>query len=79
MALEERYCPYCKQQLTPWEAPPETWWGIILVCNNNECSYYVGSNCNIANKRDDSRLGTRYAEDPANNYEPFNLLSWCPF
>ncbi len=78
MALEERFCPHCKQKLEPWIAPPETWWGEILVCNNNECPYYKDSDKTIYNKRSDSRLGTRYAEDPGNGYKPFNLLSWCP-
>lgn len=71
-------CPHCGSELQIWIAPPETWWGEILVCNNNECPYFKGSNENIANKRDDSRLGCRYAIDPGNEYKPFNLLSWCP-
>lgn len=72
------YCPHCGQQLEVWLAPPETWWGEILVCCNNECSFFLNSNNNIHNKRDDSGLGCRYAIDPNNEYRPFNLLSWCP-
>ncbi|EPR31412.1 hypothetical protein dsat_1001 [Alkalidesulfovibrio alkalitolerans DSM 16529] len=78
MTYAERFCPHCGDKLCEWEAPPETWWGIILVCNNNDCSYFKGSNDEIAGKRDDSGLGTRYAEDPKLDYAPFNLLSWCP-
>ncbi len=71
-------CPHCGSELETWIAPPETWWGEILVCNNNECPYFKDSNESIYNKRDDSRLGCRYAIDPGNEYKPFNLLAWCP-
>jgi len=75
---KKHVCPHCKCELEAWIAPPETCWGEILVCNNNDCPHYKGSDENILNKRDDSRLGCRYAVDPDNGYKPFNLLAWCP-
>lgn len=75
--LEERNCPHCNEPLSPWIAPPESGWGVIVVCNNNKCPHYVGSDDLIVNKRDDSNLGCRYAENPDNKYTPFNLLAWC--
>ncbi|OEU65911.1 MAG: hypothetical protein BA863_03225 [Desulfovibrio sp. S3730MH75] len=75
--LEERYCPHCKEELSPWIAPPESGWSVLMVCNNNDCSFYNGSDADIINKRDDSCLGCRYAENPDNNYSSFNLLAWC--
>jgi len=78
--MEIRYCPHCKMELTHWEAPPDTGWGTLLVCFNNECSFYRNSVDDIENKGDErSRIGCRYAEDPANNYQAFNLLAYCPF
>ncbi|MHC1790703.1 hypothetical protein [Solidesulfovibrio sp.] len=74
--LEERYCPHCKAQLQPWVGPPETGWGEILVCNNNDCTFYIGSKTDIQHKDEDNSLGCRYAEDPDNGYTSFNLLAW---
>ncbi len=73
--LEDRICPHCQKPLEPWVAPPGSGWGIIMVCNNNKCPHYEGSDQDILNKRDDSGLGCRYAENPDNGYKPFNLLS----
>jgi hypothetical protein len=75
--LEDRVCPHCKKPLEAWLAPPETGWGVIVVCFNNECEYYKGSGEDIINKRDASRMGCRYAENPDNNYASFNLVAVC--
>jgi hypothetical protein len=76
---QTRYCPYCKQPLEKWLAPPDTGWGEILVCFNNNCEFYTGSKDDILYKGEDQRhLGCRYAEDPSNNFESFNLLAICP-
>ncbi|XPV75287.1 MAG: hypothetical protein ACNI27_11650 [Desulfovibrio sp.] len=75
--LEDRMCPHCDAAMEPWLAPPETGWGIIVVCPNDKCSHYCGSDQDIIGKRKDSRLGCRYAENPDTNYEPFNLLAVC--
>lgn len=77
VTLEERDCPHCQKRLEPWLGPPDTGWGVILVCNNNECSYYAGSKDDILNRREESNLGCRYAEDPDNKYVPFALVAWC--
>ncbi len=77
---EQRYCPYCQQPLEEWEAPQDTGWGILLVCNNNKCPFFRDSANDIENKGDANRfMGCRYAEDPANNYNSVNLLAVCPF
>ncbi len=76
MALEERFCPHCKSKLEPWIAPPETGWGKILVCCNNACTHYDGSGADIINKEEESPVGCRYAEDPDNKYNAFNLAAW---
>lgn len=75
--LEERNCPHCGKMLEPWLGPPETGWGVILTCNNNECPYFAGSKEDILHRRDDSPLGCRYAEDPDNGYKSFALAAWC--
>ncbi len=75
--LEDHDCPHCKEPLKPWLGPPESGWGVLLVCNNNECSYYKDSDKEIINKRDDSKLGCRYAENPENGYKSFNLVAVC--
>ena len=77
--LEQRHCPHCQAQLDPWIGPPESGWGEILVCNNNECPFFRSSNADIRNKDEDNSLGCRYAEDPANGYQSFNLLAWYKF
>jgi len=73
----DRKCPHCGEILQPWEGPPETGWGLILVCNNNQCPYFCSSNDCVANFQPESKLGFRYAEDPMNNYASFNLASYC--
>lgn len=75
--LEDRVCPHCNTPMEAWLAPPDSGWGVIVVCNNNECPHYKGSDSDIINKRDDSRLGCRYAENPENGYSPINLLAVC--
>ena len=75
--LEDHNCPHCNKPLEPWVAPPDTGWSVILVCNNNQCPHYVNSDKDIINKRDDSNLGCRYAENPENGYKPFNLIALC--
>lgn len=76
--FEERTCPHCGSQLEPWVAPPASGWDVVLVCNNDKCPHYDGSSHDIEGKRDGSRLGCRYAENPDNGYKPFNLLAVCP-
>ncbi|MFW6054481.1 MAG: hypothetical protein ACOC9D_01145 [Thermodesulfobacteriota bacterium] len=76
---EKMTCPHCQNELTKWIAPPDSGWGEILVCFNDECPFYLGSADNIINKGEDQRsLGCRYAVDPANKYEPFSMLAVCP-
>ena len=74
---EERFCPHCGSKLETWIGPPESGWGEILVCNNNECRYYRDSKTDILYKDEDKNLGCRYAENPDNGYKPFALLAWC--
>ncbi|MES9997454.1 hypothetical protein [Desulfovibrio aminophilus] len=75
--LEDRTCPHCHKPLEPWVAPPGSGWGVIVVCNNNQCPHFQNSDKEIINKRDDSNLGCRYAENPDNGYKPFNLVALC--
>lgn len=72
-----RTCPHCGSTLQPWLGPPETGWGMLLVCNNNTCPLFAGSNECVADFNPDSKVGFRYAEDPDNGYKPFNLASYC--
>ncbi|GAB6162007.1 hypothetical protein JCM12298_11660 [Desulfothermus naphthae] len=77
---EKRYCPYCHQEMEYWLAPPETGWGYIYVCFNNQCTFYRNSSDNILNKGEDQRhFAARYGEDPANNFHPINILAYNPF
>lgn len=73
--LEDRVCPHCGKPLEAWVAPPDTGWGLLMVCFNNDCPHYSTSVEDIVNKRDDSRMGCRYAENPDNNYCAFNLVA----
>lgn len=73
--VDERVCPHCGSCLGPWEAAPETGWGEILVCCNNDCSYFLESKATIENQGGSHR-GYRYAEDPGNGYEAFPLVTW---
>lgn len=75
--LEDRTCPHCNTALEPWVAPPGSGWGVIMVCYNNQCPHYAGSDKAIINKRDDSNLGCRYAENPDEGYRGFNLVAVC--
>lgn len=75
---EKRLCPHCGQPLEIWIGPPESGWGELLVCNNNGCCYYTGSQTDIRYKDEDNHLGCRYAENPDNDYKPFALLAWMP-
>jgi len=73
---DTRCCPHCGVALEPWLGPPESGWGEILVCNNNECSFFKGSPSTIRHTEEGSALGVRYAEDPDNDYIPFSLVAW---
>jgi hypothetical protein len=73
---ETRVCPHCGSTLGEWIAPPETGWGMIVVCNNNDCPFFVKSGCSIEHKDPDNPFGCRYAENPENGYKPFNILAW---
>lgn len=70
-------CPHCGELLQPWEGPPETGWGLILVCCNNQCPLFASSNEDVTDFNPESKLGFRYAEDPLNGYKSFNLASYC--
>ncbi|MBG0790781.1 MAG: hypothetical protein H0S80_09815 [Desulfovibrionaceae bacterium] len=76
--LPDRECPHCGKIMDAWLAPPETGWGVILICNNNNCPHYLNSEGDILHKRDDSHLGCRYAENPDNGFKPVNVLAVCP-
>lgn len=76
--LEDRDCPHCGKLMSPWLPPGETGWGVILICENNSCPFYLGSENDIAHKREDSHLGCRYALNPDNGYKPVNVLAVCP-
>lgn len=76
--LPDRECPHCGKVMEAWLAPPETGWAVILICNNNSCPHYLGSEEDILHKREDSHLGCRYAENPDNGFKPVNVLAVCP-
>lgn len=77
---EQRFCPHCNEEMEYWLAPPESGWGYIYICFNNQCEFYRGSVDEIENKGEDKRrLGCRYAEDPSNYDRPVNILAYCPF
>lgn len=75
---EQRICPHCDIELESWIGPPETMWGEIFVCNNDECVYYLSSNDCLSEQGAKESLAFRYAVDPMNNDKSFNLLSWMP-
>jgi len=74
--LPTRTCPHCGSELGEWEAPPESGWGLLLVCNNNDCTLFANSGCSIENKDPENSFGCRYAENPDNGYKPINILAW---
>ncbi|MCA1945911.1 MAG: hypothetical protein LDL30_11630 [Desulfovibrio sp.] len=76
--MDQRTCPHCHSVLESWIGPPESGWGELFVCNNNDCQYYLTSNTCLVEQGGKDCLGFRYAEDPMNNYSSFNLLSWFP-
>lgn len=76
--LEDHDCPHCGKPMEPWLPPAETGWDVILICNSNSCPFYLGSEDDIAFKREDSHLGCRYALNPQNGYKPVNVLAVCP-
>jgi hypothetical protein len=76
--FEEHSCPHCEVQLTPMLGPPGSGWGVILVCQNNQCPFFAGSPEDIQGKRDESNVGCRYAVNPDNGYKPFNMIAWRP-
>lgn len=74
---KDRKCPHCGSTLQPMEGPPETGWGIILVCDNNQCPYFLGSNDTVHEFNPESAIGFRYAENPDNGYQNFCLAAYC--
>jgi len=76
MMTEERRCPHCGALLVAQLGPPDSGWGEILVCENNECKYFLGSDKDIRYKPGDSPLGCRYAEDCEAGFRPFNMLAF---
>lgn len=73
----DRKCPHCNETLLPWMGPPETMWGVLLVCNNNKCPHFQESNDCVTEFNPESKIGYRYAEDPSNDYKSLNLASYC--
>lgn len=73
---DKRSCPHCGSLLCSQIGPPDSGWGELLVCENNECVVFSGSNENIRYKPSDSPLGCRYAEDVDGGYKPFNMLAF---
>lgn len=72
---EKHVCPYCQSELGPWEGAPETGWGLLYVCCNNSCSYFLDSR-DCLESQGGSHRGYRYAIDPENNNEVFPLVTW---
>lgn len=75
---DKRICPHCNTELDSWMGPPETMWGEIFVCNNDDCSFYLSSNESLCDQGAKESMAVRYAVDPMNHDKPFNLLSWMP-
>lgn len=75
---EERRCPHCGSVLEEWIAPPETGWGALLVCNSNECEYFLASNDCLTSQGARKCLGYRYAEDPLANHAEVALVAYFP-
>jgi hypothetical protein len=74
---ESRSCPHCSSTLDSWYPPPETCWSELLVCNNNQCIYYLDSHKSIE-EQGGSHRACRYAEEVDCGYRPVALVSWFP-
>ncbi len=71
-------CPHCDKALDSWIGPPESGWGELFVCNNDECHFFLTSNSSLIEQGAKESMGVRYAVDPMNKCRPFNLLAWMP-
>ncbi len=78
MSACERVCPHCGSVLEEWIAPPDTGGGELMVCNTNECVYFVHSNECLTEQGARSSMGYRYAEDPLADYQEVALACWVP-
>ena len=76
MIEEDNICPHCGQPLDQWEPHPESGWDHdLLICNNDECAYFVEGRKKIG---DEFRVnfGYRYCYDPWKG-RPIALITWC--
>jgi len=72
----EHTCPYCHKDLVSWEPPDEAGWDHdLMVCENNECSYFVKGEAKSAKTMTGISATATAMTLQTGNELP--ILAWC--
>ena len=69
-------CPHCGEELSRWEPSPESGWDTdLLICNNDECAYFVKGRKKICDECS-VNFSYRYCYNPSKGSN-VALAAWC--
>jgi hypothetical protein len=69
-------CPYCHEQLVMWVPCDESGWDHdLLLCENNECSYFVHGRAKVCEDYG-ANFAYRFCYDPRTGRE-IPIVAWC--
>ena len=69
MSDQKKLCPHCGMPLSVWEPHPEGGWDHdLLLCENNECSYFVRGRSRICREYEQN-FSYRFCCDPKTGKE----------
>lgn len=73
---DEKSCPHCGERLESWEPSPYTGWGHeMLVCNNNNCPYFLEGRRKICYEFE-KNFAYRFCYNPTNG-RSLPIIAWC--
>jgi hypothetical protein len=76
MTEEKILCPHCGMPLSCWEPHPESGWDHdLLVCSNDQCSYFVRGREKIC-RECEQNFAYRFCYDPRTGHE-WPIAAWC--
>jgi hypothetical protein len=76
MSSKDIHCPHCGNRLEAYEPSPfSDWDSPLLICNNNECSYFTKGREKICEDYK-KNFSYRYCVNTANGTS-IPMMAWC--